>query len=101
MRAPAAGGKSFKDTRSPVNIAGAELDELIRGVFRLSPPDQDPDCQVSQRKSTGQGTTTGGRAEHQSGTQPNGTSSYDSNTVQGRDRVHLTPASLRTAKLLI
>ena len=86
------GGKSIKDARSPVNIAGAELDELIRGVFRLSPPDRDPDYQVSQqRKPTGQSTTTGGRTEHQSGTQPNGTSSYDSNTVQGRDRVHRPP----------
>ncbi|KAF8483648.1 hypothetical protein DFH94DRAFT_319337 [Russula ochroleuca] len=99
VRAPATGGKSIKDARSPVNIAGAELDDLIRGVFRLPPPDRDPNCQVLQQKPTGQGTTTGGRAEHQSGTQQNGTSSSDSKTVQGRDRGHLTPATLRTKQL--
>jgi len=41
VRAPASGGKRIKDARSPVNVAGAELDTLIRDIFRLSLPDQE------------------------------------------------------------
>ena len=86
-RAPASGGKKIKDARSPVNVAGAELDALIRDMFRLSLPDQE--SQSQQQKPNGRGTKTGGHGE-----QPNGTSSSDPSSVQGRHRGHFTPASL-------
>jgi hypothetical protein len=94
VRAPATGGKRIKDARSPVNVAGADLDDLIRDIFRLSPPDRDPKSQVPVRKPTGQGSITGGRAEPLLVTQPNKTSPCDPNSVQGRHREHLTPAPL-------
>lgn len=78
VRAPATGGKRVKDARSPVNVAGAELDALIRDIFRLSLPDQE--CQSAQQKHT----KTSGRGE-----QPNGTSFSDPSSVQGRHRGHL------------
>ncbi|KAI0279105.1 hypothetical protein BGY98DRAFT_970511 [Russula aff. rugulosa BPL654] len=78
VRAPASGGKRIKDARSPVNVAGAELDALIRDMFRLSPPDQE--SRSSQQKSTGRGTKMGGHGE-----QANGTSSSDPSSVQGTD----------------
>jgi len=37
VRAPTSGGKRIKDARSPVNVEGAELDALIRDIFRLPP----------------------------------------------------------------
>ena len=83
VRAPATGGKKIKDARSPVNVAGTELDELIRGIFRLSLLDQE--SQSPQKKATGRGTKTGGHGE-----QPNGTNSSDPSSVQGRHRGHLT-----------
>jgi hypothetical protein len=89
VRAPATGGKRIKDARSPVNLAGTELDALIRGIFQLSPPDQE--SQNSQQKATERGAKTGGHGE-----KPNGTSSSDPSSVQGRHRGHLTPASLCT-----
>jgi len=78
VRAPATGGKRIKDARSPVNVAGAELDTLIRGIFQLSLPEQE--SQNSQQKPTGRGTKTGGHGE-----QPNGTNSSDPSSVQGTD----------------
>jgi hypothetical protein len=90
VRAPATASMKIKDARSPVNLAGAELDELIRDIFRLPVPDRNLKCQVPQGKPTGRGTAaTGGRTE--SGTQPNGTGSSDANSVQGGRREHLTP----------
>ena len=89
VRAPASGGKRMKDARSSVNVAGAELDALIRDIFRLSPPDQE--SQSPQQKPTGRGTKAGGHGE-----QPNGTSFSDPSSVQGRHRGQLTPASLCT-----
>jgi hypothetical protein len=86
VRAPASGGKRIKDARSPVNVAGAELDALIRDMFRLSPPDQE--SRSSQQKSTGRGTKMGGHGE-----QANGTSSSDPSSVQGRHRGHRTLTS--------
>src|SRR5216683_839281 len=59
VRAPAAGGKRIRDAHSPVNVGGAELDD-----------------HVALRK-------TGGHAEHESGTQSNGTKSSDSKPVKG------------------
>ena len=92
VRSPASGGKRIKDAHSPVNVVGSDLDELIRDIFRLSPPDLD--SQDQQRKPTGRGANTNGRAEQQSGTQPNGTTSSDPKSVQGGHRERLTPASL-------
>jgi hypothetical protein len=81
VRVPATGGgKRIKDARSPVNVAGAELDALIRDMFRLSEPDKE--SQSSEQKPTRRGTKTGGHGE-----QPNGTNS-DPSSVQGRHRVH-------------
>jgi len=77
-RAPATGGKKIKDPRSPVNVAGAELDALIRDIFRLSLPDQE--SQSAPQKPTGRSTKTGGHGE-----QPNGTNSNDPSSVQGTD----------------
>lgn len=79
VRAPASGGKRIKDARSPVNVAGAELDALIRDLFRLSLPDQE--SQGPQQKPTGRGSKTGGHGER-----PNGTSSSDPSSVQSRHR---------------
>jgi hypothetical protein len=59
VRAPATGGKRIRDAHSPVNAAGAELEGIIRDLFQLPPPDRE------------------------SGTQPNGTSSGDSNSMNG------------------
>ena len=59
VRAPVTGGKKTKDAHSPVNVAGAELDGLIRDLFQLPPPDRE------------------------SATQPNGTNSGDSKPVNG------------------
>ena len=84
VRAPATGGKRIKDARSPVNVAAAELDALIRDMFRLSPPDQE--SQSSQQKPKGRGTKTGGHGE-----QPNGTNSSEPSSVQGRYRGQLIP----------
>lgn len=78
VRAPATGGKRIKDARSPVNVAGVELDALIRDIFRLSLPDQE--SQSAQQKPL----KTGGHGE-----QPNRTNSSDSSSVQGRHRGHL------------
>jgi hypothetical protein len=91
VRAPATGGKRIKDAHSPVNVAGADLDALIRDMFRLSPPDQE--SQSPQQKPKGRGTTTktGGHGE-----QPNGTNSSEPSSVQGRYRGHLMTASLCT-----
>jgi hypothetical protein len=86
VRAPASGGKRIKDARSPVNVSGAELDTLIRDMFRLSPPDQE--SQAAQQKPTGRSTKAGGHGER-----PNGTSSSDPSSVQGRHYGHLAPAS--------
>lgn len=83
VRAPASGGKRIKDAHSPVNIAGAGLDELIRDLFQLPPPDRDADPGAAPRKPTGLDVVTNGHTEHQSGTQPNGTNSCDSNSVKG------------------
>ena len=85
MRAPAAGGKRIKDAHSPVNVAGAELDGLIRDLFRLAPPDREPARDVA----------TSGHAEHQSGTQSNGTGSHEPvpNSVNGTHSEQPTPFS--------
>jgi len=85
VRAPAAGGKRIKDAHSPVNVAGPELDGLIRDLFQLPPPDREP----------GRDVATGGHAENQSGTQPNGASSSDPNSVNGTHCVDSPPLFLR------
>src|SRR5579863_7567456 len=62
VRAPGAGGKKTRDAHSPVNVAGAELEELVRELFQLPPPDRDSDPQ------------------------PTGKNSCDSNSVNGTQR---------------
>ena len=83
VRAPATGGKRIKDAHSPVNVAGAELDGLIRDLFQLPPPDREPGREVA----------TNGQAGHQSGNQSNGTSSRDPNSVNGMHCEQPTPVS--------
>lgn len=67
VRAPATGGKKTRDAHSQVNLAGAELDELIRDLFQLPPPDRE------------------------SGTQQNGMNSCDSNSLNGTQCEHYSP----------
>ena len=73
VRAPATGGKRIRDAHSQVNVAGADLDELIRDLFQLSLPDQE------------------------SGTQKNGMSSCDSNSLNGEQCEHYSPFKFRFA----
>ena len=93
-RAPATSGTTrTRGIPSPVTVAGSELDELIRDIFELSPPDEDPSRNVAPSKPTAGGNT-GGRAGNQSGAQPNGTSPHDPNSVKGRQHEHHTSVSL-------
>jgi len=77
-RAPVFSGKKLGVPRSPVNLAGVELDALIQNLFNLSSsvPERPPTPQTP----TGRGTPTGGRNTPQLGIQTNGTSSSYSNS---------------------
>ncbi|KAI0002398.1 hypothetical protein BJV74DRAFT_815595 [Russula compacta] len=81
-RAPVFGGKKSGNPSSPVNLAGTELDTLIRDLFHLSLPDA-----TTERPSTPQtprrGTLTGGRSTPQLGIHTNGTGSPASNSHRG------------------
>lgn len=83
VRAPAAGGKRIKDAHSPVNVSGVELDDLIRDLFQLPPPDRESGRDVGKS----------GHAEHQSGPQPKGTSSSGPNSGKGTYREQPTRVS--------
>jgi hypothetical protein len=75
-RAPVfSGKKSSGAPRSPVNLAGVELDALIQNLFQLSsPPSGVPERPSTPQTPTGRGTPTGGRNTPQLGIQTNGTS---------------------------
>jgi hypothetical protein len=79
-RAPHSGGKRAGNPRSPVNIAGVQLDALVREVFQMSPPDV---ASSTPQVPSGRGTPAGGRDSPQLSTQTNWPSSSPSNQPQG------------------
>jgi hypothetical protein len=90
-RAPASDGRRIKDAHAPVNVTGAGLDELIQDIFQLPPPEQNTDSHVTPRKPARSNTITKAHADQQSGTQPNGASSNDPNSVKGKWRKRHAP----------
>lgn len=93
-RVPATAGKRSKDARSPAKVTGVELDELIRELFQLPPPERDPTSHVVLGKPTGNSNITSGQAEAQSDTQPNKANSNDPNSAKGKQDEHHTPILL-------
>ena len=79
-RSPVFGGKRSGNPRSPVNIAGVELDALVREIFQLPPPDGAPS---TSQTPAGRGTPIGGRDSPQLSTQTSW-SGFSSNLPQGR-----------------
>jgi hypothetical protein len=68
-RSPVFSGKKSGNPRSPVNLAGAELDVVIKDIFHL-PLSTGPDPSTSSQSSTGHdnpqhNTQTGGSNSHQ------------------------------------
>jgi hypothetical protein len=72
-RAPVFSGKKSGAPRSPVNLAGVELDSLIQNLFNLSSPSEVPERPPTPQTPTGRGTPSGGRNTPQLGIQTNGT----------------------------
>jgi hypothetical protein len=72
-RAP---NKRSGNPRSPVNIAGSELDALVRDIFQLSPP-------ATSHVANGRRTPSGGRDSPQLSTQTSWRSSSPSASPQG------------------
>jgi len=60
-RAPVLNGKKSGNPRSPVNLAGVDLDVLIKDVFKLPPNPAPSNTPQSVQTSTVRGTATGGR----------------------------------------
>ena len=75
---------SGKKPQSPVNLAEAELEVLIRDLFQLPIPDGSSGRRVPLLKPTGGTTSVGGSDEPQPGTQTS------SNPLQGR-RAYMMP----------
>ncbi len=67
-RSPVFSGKKSGNPRSPINLAGAELDAVIKDVFHF-PPSTGPDPSTSSQ------TSTSGRDNPQHNTQRGGTGS--------------------------
>ncbi len=85
-RAPVFSNKRSGSARSSVNIAGPELDMLIKQLFNLSLPDASnvtTERPPTPQTPTGRGTPTGGRNIPQLDIQTNGTGSPASNTRGG------------------
>lgn len=82
-RAPVFSGKKSGASRSPVNLAGVELDALIQDLFQLSAPIGVPERPSTPPTPTGRGTPTGGRNTPQLGIQTNGTGHSVSNSHRG------------------
>jgi hypothetical protein len=76
-RAP---NKRSGNPRSPVNIAGSDLDALMRDIFQLSPPEV---ASSTSQVVNGRRTPSGGRDSPQLGTQTNWRSSSPSASSQG------------------
>jgi len=74
-RAPPSSGKKSGTPRSPINLAGSELDALINRLFNLSLSDAASERPPTPQTPTGRGTPTGGRNTPQLGIHTNGTGS--------------------------
>jgi hypothetical protein len=77
-RSPVFSGKKSGNPRSPVALAGVELDAVIKDVFALPPS---PASSSPPQAPTGRGTPVGGRDTPQPNSQMNSTGS--SNSQQG------------------
>jgi hypothetical protein len=82
-RAPPSSGKKSGTPRSPINLAGSELDALINRLFNLSLSDAASERPPTPQTPTGRGTPTGGRHTPQLGIHTNGTGSPVSNARGG------------------
>jgi len=82
-RAPVFGGKRSGNPRSAINLAGTELDSLVKELFQLSLPDAPVERPPSPETPTGRGTPTGGRKTPQLGIQTNGAGSPGPNSHRG------------------
>lgn len=79
-RAPVFSGKKSGNPRSPVNLAGVELDALVKDVFHLSPSTGTP---PTSQSSTGQGASTSGRETPQFSTQTSSSAFFFVDTPPG------------------
>jgi len=83
-RAPPSNGKKSGTPRSPINLAGSELDALINRLFNLSLSDTASERPPTPQTPTGRGTPTGGgRNTPQLGIHTYGTGSPVSNARGG------------------
>jgi hypothetical protein len=100
-RAPVFSGKKPGNPRSPINLAGSELDALISRLFNLSLPDATTEKRPSSPPPTptGRGTPTGGRNTPQLGIQTNGTGSPTPNSARGGSVMNAYPPSSSHANL--
>jgi len=78
-RAPVLNGKKSGNPRSPVNLAGLDLDTLIKDVFELPPP---PALSNTAQTSTVRGTATGGRDTPQPSSQTKWFDPFGFNSLQ-------------------
>jgi hypothetical protein len=90
-RLPVHSGKKSGNARSAVNLAGHELDVLIKDLFHLSLPDVGVERPATPQTPTGRGTPTGGRNTPQLGIQTNG-SPAGSNSLRGGSVMNAYPA---------
>jgi hypothetical protein len=88
-RAPLSSGKRSGNPRSPVNIAGVELDALVKDIFQLSPPVVEPS--TAPQAPTGRGTPSGGRDSPRLGIQTGWSSPFFSNLPQGGSAISASP----------
>jgi len=86
-RAPVFSGKKSGNSRSPVNLAGAELDALMKDLFQLSTPDTISERPPTPHTPTGRGTPTG-RNTPQISIQTNGAGPPASNSHRGANGVN-------------
>lgn len=87
-RAPVFGGKKPGNPRSPINLAGSELDALISRLFNLSIAEQRP---PTPQTPSGRGTPTGGRNTPQLGIHTSGTGSPAPNPARGGSVMNAYP----------
>jgi hypothetical protein len=81
-RLPVASGRRSSNPRSPVNIAGVDLDALIEDVFNLTPSNNRRSATATSQTSTGRGTPAGGRATTPLNTQSLWSSTFIPNLSQ-------------------
>ncbi|KAH9965393.1 hypothetical protein BC827DRAFT_1265398 [Russula dissimulans] len=79
-RAPVLNGKKSGNPRSPVNLAGIDLDSLIKDVFELPP--SPASSNTAQTTSTVRGTATGGRDTPQPSSQTKWFDPFGFNSLQ-------------------